>query len=431
MSLHQGGLSIDAVYMAGGSSGFVATEQVFTAPGAFSYTVPAGANKIDVVMLGGGAGSNCGGAGGDEGLGGGAGLWFQTTLTVGVEVAPGAVITGTVGAGGTAGTPGLTGNPGGMGQATTIPALSMTAGGGLAPAAGWSGDGRSPGNITWNNRIYYGGAAQPQSGTNSNGLPGNAPGGGACGGRGVVVGSNAAAAGAPGKVWFFAYSVDTSLCHSVWLGAVQVWPTYVGQLSPWYAPTDKAGEFIDVPWPVGANFCDVIGISGGAGGEGTGVGGNPQIGGGAGQWAGKIIPRTSGTFTHDKIRVTRSFEANAGMGGGTLQTAGTNGSRILATPQQGVVQNVAAGLDVPGGIRMGSTTGNRNGGSVTPTFTFNSRTYTLASYGAGAGQGGSGNSKSGASGTRPGGGGQGGDNGGLTGNAAGNGQTGAVIMFWY
>ena len=236
----------------------------------------------------------------------------------------------------------------------------------------------------------------------------------------------------PGALNASAVYVGTLPATAVYLGTEKVWPIFVGQLSPWYSPTDSTGTFIDVAWPDGANFCDAIGISGGAGGDGTGVGGNPQIGGGAGKWGGVTYSRTQGGVTHDKIQISRNYETTSdGTGGGTIGTAGENGSEIIICPKRGAVITGALQFRISGGVRKGSTTGNRNGGNVAPTFTFNGRTYTLASYGAGAGQGGASSNKNGSGGARPGGGGQGGASGGLTGNAAGNGAHGACILYWY
>lgn len=223
--------------------------------------------------------------------------------------------------------------------------------------------------------------------------------------------------------------VGGTKASEVYLGTTKVWPTFTPVQSGWYSPDPRHG--FTVPWMAGASKVDVIMIGGGAGGDGTGIGGNAQIGGGAGPWgAGTISVNDSGSTVTSLGIVTSMSGSNDGKGGTSLTTAGNNGSFMSVT------WNLANGGNGSGfasnyGLRKGSTTGNRNGGSVAPSFTYNGRTYTVASYGAGAGQGGAGSSNGGASGTIPGGGGQGGANGGLTGNGAGDGARGAVILYWY
>lgn len=225
-------------------------------------------------------------------------------------------------------------------------------------------------------------------------------------------------------------SISTvKMAQAVYLGTEKVWPTFVGQLSPWYTLAAN-GAVTSVPWPFGAEFVDVILIGGGAGGHGTGVGGNPQIGGGAGQWGGRTYSRVDGSLTYTGLQLNVVTAAGTdGAGGGNFNTQAADGSGTRVTPitatGYGAFYNAAGGLDKT------STTGNRNGGSVLPSFTFNGRTYTVASYGAGAGQGGASSNKNGSVGAVPGGGGQSADNGGLTGYNGGNGAPGAAILYWY
>lgn len=57
--------------------------------------------------------------------------------------------------------------------------------------------GKSPGDRTYNDQLYIGGAQQNSAGGN-----GNAPGGG---GAGAQVSAQSGGAGARGQAWFFAY----------------------------------------------------------------------------------------------------------------------------------------------------------------------------------------------------------------------------------
>lgn len=223
------------------------------------------------------------------------------------------------------------------------------------------------------------------------------------------------------------------LANAVYLGSEKVWPIYVGNLSQWYTPA--LGSFIDVPWPFGAEFCDVVLVGGGAGGEGTGVAGNPQKGGGAGVWNAKTISRVENGRTWNKIRINNNGRGgNDGVGGGNFNTEAADGCPIVARGCDGVNDATYGDrnyADTGSAQNKTSTNGTRNGGNVVPTFTFNGRTYTVASYGANAGLGGASSNKNGSQGYPPGGGGQSADNGGLTGYNGGNGATGAAILYWY
>lgn len=230
--------------------------------------------------------------------------------------------------------------------------------------------------------------------------------------------------------------VGTTPATAVYLGTEKVWPSFTPQQSQWYKFDNNNGLTLasNVPWPAGAEFVDVIIVGGGAGGTGTGISGNRQLGGGAGAWQGVTIPRIEakpggGTYTYISLNVFQIRNAGYdGVGGGNFNTEAAYGSHITASGSSGSGGNSKQGSNA---APKTSNTGNRNGGNVAPTFTFNGRTYTLASYGAGAGQGGASSNKNGSAGSPPGGGGQSADNGGLTGYEGGNGANGAFILYWY
>ena len=228
-------------------------------------------------------------------------------------------------------------------------------------------------------------------------------------------------------------SKNTSpLALSVWLGSEKVWPIFVPQLSPWYSPA--SGTPITVPWPKNAEFCDVVIVSGGAGGTGTGVGGNAQRGGGEGQWGGTTIAVGSNPSGNLYTALDIAVMANAGndgVGGGNFNTDAADGSYMQVTPRHAGGPGPWWNNNNSHGLDKTSNTNNRNGGNVAAEFVFNGRTYTMASYGTNAGRGGATSNKNGGDGTRPGGGGQSADNGGLTGYNGGKGAHGAAILYWY
>lgn len=238
----------------------------------------------------------------------------------------------------------------------------------------------------------------------------------------------------PGALNASAVWVGTTPATAVYLGTEKVWPIFVPQQSPWYSPGAAYGAVgytgIEVPWPAGAEFCDAICLGGGAGGTGTGIGGNSQKGGGQGRWYGQTFPRVSGSLTFDKVYIeVRASPSNDGAGGGNFNTEAAHGSPTVARPYQGSTVGPFAS-DTGASQPMSSNTNNRNGGNVAE-FVFNGRTYTMASYGTNAGRGGATSNKNGGDGTRPGGGGQSADNGGLTGYSGGRGAHGAAILYWY
>ena len=121
-----------------------ARAQTFSAPGAWSYTVPAGVTLVEVkVSGGGGGGGGAGGFAGPAGGNGGTGL----LVTAQIAVSPGQVLSGTIGTGGGtgyltgatqfgltpcagAGAGGAGNGPGGNGGKTNCPATGASGGGG-------------------------------------------------------------------------------------------------------------------------------------------------------------------------------------------------------------------------------------------------------------------------------------------------------------
>lgn len=161
----------------------------FDSAGAFDYEIPSFATKIDMVVLGAGGGGAPGGL--LSGAGGGKGVYQTVTLERDVDIPLTTThITGTVGAGGA---------PDGDGGDTVANATGMTtvtATGGNAGASPTSW-GQGPGNITFNDHTYLGGAIQFGLG-----VTGKHPGGG--GGGGFFAGLDGGP-GADGSIWFYAY----------------------------------------------------------------------------------------------------------------------------------------------------------------------------------------------------------------------------------
>jgi hypothetical protein len=173
----------------------------FSTVGSYEFTIPAWADAIDVVLVGGGAGGG-GGLGFVGGVGGLAGNFATKTLVRGVDIPTGTtIIAGVIGDGGAGGAIGGFTN-GHAGTATTAVGSGMT----TVNAAGGSGvntlngfgiyNGQEAADLTFNGKVYPGGDAQ-----NAAYLPGNSPGGGGPGGflDGLP--------GARGQAWFRAYKV--------------------------------------------------------------------------------------------------------------------------------------------------------------------------------------------------------------------------------
>jgi hypothetical protein len=238
----------------------------------------------------------------------------------------------------------------------------------------------------------------------------------------------------PGTLNASEVRVGTEIATAVYLGDIKVWPNYTPVLSPWYTPTpsaaDTIGNGINVPWPAGAKKCDVIAISGGAGGTGTGIGGNAPFGGGAGVWRGTTIDTSIVGGAISSLRLIVLSQAGYdGAGGGNFNTEAADGYKVGVF--DGRFNDPPFANWLAGGVEGQSLSGNRNGGNVAPTYTYNGRNYTLASYGAGAGQGGASSNKNGSAGIIPGGGGQSASDGSITGFSGGRGAGGAFICYWY
>ena len=192
----------------------IPTRVLFTAAGAWTWTVPAGITRVEINQIGGGGGG-AGASAGQAGGGGGGGGRVKKIFTV----SPGDTLSGTVGAGGTAGSAGVnnataggdttilqngtliaTGGGGGAGAFGTAPAggYGGTASGGDSNWPGMDGGDASPGGNTYGG---YGGAGVEGAGgplaTTTGGRTGTAPG---AGGSGAYQNANAGGNGAIGQV---------------------------------------------------------------------------------------------------------------------------------------------------------------------------------------------------------------------------------------
>lgn len=193
----------------------------FTTPGAISWSVPAGINRIRVKGWGSGGGGGWGTPGSPAGAaaGGGAGGYFEQVFAV----VPGQTISGVVGTGGAAG---ISGANGGTGTATTVTAGAVTmgasGGAGGANAAAGAGSNSVTGGTTfgtpeiglpgqasraslYGGGFWYGGqGGDAPAGGGYGGLAGTGPanhglapgGGGGGSGAGFTAG-----AGARGEIW--------------------------------------------------------------------------------------------------------------------------------------------------------------------------------------------------------------------------------------
>ena len=168
----------------GATSSFTATLTTYSTAGSYTYTIPTGCTKVDVVALGGGSG---GGGGSGSGLGN-PGNWAWATVTVS-QVGP--TISGSVGAGGAGGVYG-----GGVGGDTTATSTGWS---GLvaAGAQNTGGSTTSPGNISFNGRTYIGAPVISLTIGQTGAVPG--------GGGGPSYYFYAGGAGGQGEIWFYAY----------------------------------------------------------------------------------------------------------------------------------------------------------------------------------------------------------------------------------
>jgi hypothetical protein len=200
---------------------FKRTRATFSTPGAFSWNVPPGVTTIKIFGWGAGGGGGFSGAGGGASGGSGGARGEQT-----LDVTPGQLISGVVGAGGAAATTSGSDGSAGSGTTITVGVTTYTAGPGLGGHSVVSGVANSvSGGSTTNfaeiaqigepsggglhgysgsGDLFYAGRGGNalngglggQSGTGG-GNPGIAPGGGGGGGAN----NNVAGAGANGAVW--------------------------------------------------------------------------------------------------------------------------------------------------------------------------------------------------------------------------------------
>ncbi|AYB69929.1 hypothetical protein SEA_MUCHMORE_7 [Mycobacterium phage MuchMore] len=179
----------------------------FTTEGAYTYNIPANCRFLDIIVLGAGGGGQALLAILNVGASGLPGEWNSVTLQRGVDIPWGlAQITGSVAKGGAGGL-GPSILPGAWGEASTAnytllngSSATLTANGGSG-GIGWAdrngARGKSPGNFTWNGKLYVGGGAA--TGDNQAGKP---PGGS---GSGHYPGFGSGQSGARGQVWIRAY----------------------------------------------------------------------------------------------------------------------------------------------------------------------------------------------------------------------------------
>lgn len=184
--------------------------------GAFSYQVEPWMNFVDCVYLSGGGGGQ-GGNGGNAatGEGGEGGVWVTETLVRGVDFPQDFTgsLTGVVGAGGAAGAKEQQGQDGGDTYRSVISSgkaeIRVTGGNGGDSSyfgGAYSGpDGKSPGNITFQDKQYIGGQGVAWAPDGANGGQGNSPGGGGGAGKGGFYGlAWPGGNGARGGAWFTA-----------------------------------------------------------------------------------------------------------------------------------------------------------------------------------------------------------------------------------
>ncbi len=166
-------------------------------------SIPAGATKFDVVMIGGGGGGGDGGTLG-PGEGGGCGPWQTGTYTVGTDYPAGHVLQMSVGAGGDGGDA-LANTGGKLGGGATLMAtdgttVKMNSVGG-SPNSMPDRTGATPPDCIYNGRTYKGGAGGTSP--NMNGVGGTAPGGGGQGGAVEVNGTTGGKGGSGGIYLYF------------------------------------------------------------------------------------------------------------------------------------------------------------------------------------------------------------------------------------
>jgi len=243
------------------------SQSIYTTPGTYSWTAPAGVTRVSAVAVGGGGG---GGAFSSYGRGGGGGglAWVNDIVVV-----PGNSYTVVVGAGGTRGAYASTSLGGTGGQSYFINATTVQAGGGTGGAAGSTGAAvGAGGGATWENTLYG------TSGANAGGIGGY---GGAYGGGGGGAGG------------------------------------YTGQGGSGYQ-----GSTTTTSQP------GYVGVGNGGGGGGGGSGGSTYVGGGGGGTGlygqGRTGHAGTGTTNNAQGGGGGSFYNGTGMGGNSSQAAAIN-----------------------------------------------------------------------------------------------------------
>ena len=189
----------------GGSGGAARAEVIWTneivpkdktwefGAGAWSWTMPAWAQTgwaVDLIEYGGGKGGNNGGST-SAGNGGIGSTPVGQTMIVGTDIALGATLSGTVGAGGA--------SNGGNGGNTTCTQRSLTAPGSTTTNSAQVGT--KAGDITIGGRLYSGGSGGSTGNTTSVGQDGSPPGGGGQGGGSIFFVGQAGGKGGDGRVY--------------------------------------------------------------------------------------------------------------------------------------------------------------------------------------------------------------------------------------
>lgn len=247
-----------------GNKAGTAVVDIYTTPGAFTWTKRAGAKAINIQLLAGGGG---GGSGRKDpsttvvktgGGGGGGGSYLAITLPA---AAFGSTVSGSVGAGGTGANAisgsAANGQAGGAGGNTVFGALTATGGG--AGQGGGSGAGSGQGgNSALNSNL--GGASSTSGGAGGIGLPVGTGIGWMFGGVGGGAGGGVNASNAPSSGGFGGRSNSLGLIGGA--GGVAGQPGVAGEANP-----NAASGIL------------AVGSGGGGGGGGTTAGGAGAAGG--------------------------------------------------------------------------------------------------------------------------------------------------------
>jgi hypothetical protein len=148
-----------------------------------SWTVPAGAKRVDLIVCGSGGGGSNGTLLLGQGVGGSAGRWANIVLAVGTHIAAGSTVKFVIGRGGSGGgalnipTDGFNSRA----DYTRLTNSYYPVGSGGKALASAGATGGSAGNLTLNGYTYTGGVGGSNNGTGP-GSAGGVPGGGGGGG---------------------------------------------------------------------------------------------------------------------------------------------------------------------------------------------------------------------------------------------------------